>query len=146
MSVNRFYENKAEHGEHEELLKPIVVTSLALLMVAIGVAIAFLKYSRSEVSRTAPEDVSLLTKIVRRDLLQDDFNEALFMRPGQALTSTLVKTDEMVIDGAVRGIGTAALGSADALRTSQTGFVRSYAALILIGAVALSAASWVVTQ
>ena len=136
----------AEHGEHEELLKPIVVTSLALLMVAIGVAIAFLKYSRSEVSRTAPEDVSLLTKIVRRDLLQDDFNEAIFMRPGQALTSTLVKTDEMVIDGAVRGIGTAALGSAGALRTSQTGFVRSYAALILIGAVALIAAIWVVTQ
>jgi NADH-quinone oxidoreductase subunit L len=127
-------------------LKPIVVTSLALLMVAIGVAIAFLKYSRSEVSRTAPEDVSLLTKIVRRDLLQDDFNEAIFMRPGQALTSTLVKTDEMVIDGAVRGIGTAALGSAGALRTSQTGFVRSYAALILIGAVALIAAIWVVTQ
>jgi NADH-quinone oxidoreductase subunit L len=136
----------AEHGEHEELLKPIVVTSLALLMVAIGVAIAFLKYSRSEVSRTAPEDVSILTKIVRRDLLQDDFNEALFMRPGQALTSTLVKTDEIVIDGAVRGIGSAALSSAGALRASQTGFVRSYAALILIGAVALVAAIWVVTQ
>jgi NADH-quinone oxidoreductase subunit L len=115
-------------------------------MVAIGVAIAFLKYSRSEVSRTAPENVSLLTKIVRRDLLQDDFNEAIFMRPGQALTSTLVKTDELVIDGAVRGIGSAALGSAGALRTSQTGFVRSYAALILIGAVALIAAIWVVTQ
>ena len=115
-------------------------------MVAIGVAIAFMKYSRSEVSNTAPEDVSFLTKIVRRDLLQDDFNEAIFMRPGQALTSTLVKTDELVIDGAVRGVGSVALGSAGALRGTQTGFVRSYAALILIGAVALIAAIWVVTQ
>jgi len=136
----------AEHGEHEELLKPIAVTSLALLMVAIGVAIAFMKYSRSEVSDTAPEKVSLLTRIVRRDLLQDDFNEAVFMRPGQVLTSTLVKTDELVIDGAVRGIGSAALGSAGFLRGAQTGFVRSYAALILVGAVALIAAIWVVTQ
>jgi NADH-quinone oxidoreductase subunit L len=105
-----------------------------------------MKYSRSEVSDTAPEDVSLLTKIVRRDLLQDDFNEAVFMRTGQALTSTLVAADKHVIDGAVRGIGSAALGSAGALRTSQTGFVRSYAALILVGAVALIAAIWVVTQ
>jgi len=127
-------------------LKPIVVTCLALLMVAIGVAIAFMKYSRSEVSDTAPEKVSLLTRIVRRDLLQDDFNEAVFMRPGQVLTSTLVKTDELVIDGAVRGIGSAALGSAGFLRGAQTGFVRSYAALILVGAVALIAAIWVVTQ
>ncbi len=67
------------------------------------------------------------------------------MRPGQALTSTLVKVDESVVDGAVRGVGKMALGSGSALRETQTGFVRSYAALILIGAVALIAAIWVVT-
>jgi len=78
-------------------------------------------------------------------LLQDDINEALFMRPGQAITSALVKIDEVVIDGAVHGIGKMALGSGSFLRKSQTGFVRSYAALILIGAVALIAAIWVVT-
>jgi NADH-quinone oxidoreductase subunit L len=78
-------------------------------------------------------------------LLQDEINEALFMRPGQAITSALVKIDESVIDGAVHGIGKMALGSGSFLRKSQTGFVRSYAALILIGAVALIAAIWVVT-
>ena len=52
---------------------------------------------------------------------------------------------ESVIDGAVHGIGKMALGSGSFLRKSQTGFVRSYAALILIGAVALIAAIWVVT-
>ena len=134
-----------EHGEHTELLPPIVVSGLALLMVAIGVALAVIKYQLSEVDAVAPENVTEFTRIARRDLLQDEINEALFMRPGQAITSALVKIDQSVIDGAVHGIGKMALGSGSFLRKSQTGFVRSYAALILIGAVALIAAIWVVT-
>ena len=135
-----------KHSEHTELLPPIVVSGLALTMVAIGVAIAIIKYQLSEVDSVAPENVSVLTRIARRDLLQDDVNEALFMRPGQALTSALVKVDESVVDGAVRGIGQMAIGSGSSLRKSQTGFVRSYAALILVGAAVLIAAIWVVTQ
>ncbi len=134
-----------KHGEHTELLPPIVVSGLALTMVVIGVAIAVIKYQLTEVDSVAPEKVSIFTRIARRDLLQDDVNEALFMRPGQALTSALVKVDESVVDGAVRGVGKMALGSGSALRKSQTGFVRSYAVLILIGAVSLIAAIWVVT-
>ena len=114
-------------------------------MVAIGVAIAVVKYQLSEVDSVAPENVTEFTQIARRDLLQDEINEALFMRPGQVLTSVLVKFDESVIDGAVRGIGQIAMGSGSSLRRTQTGFVRSYAMLILIGAAALIAAIWVVT-
>ena len=134
-----------KHGEHTELLPPIVVSGLALTMVAIGVAIAVIKYQLSEIDNVAPEKVSIFTRIARRDLLQDDVNEALFMRPGQALTSALVKVDDSVVDGAVRGVGKMALGSGSALRETQTGFVRSYAVLILIGAASLIAAIWVVT-
>ena len=135
-----------EHGEHTELLPPIVVSGLALTMVAIGVAIAVIKYQLSEVEAVAPENVTEFTHFARRDLLQDEINEALFMRPGQAITSALVKIDQSVIDGAVRGIGQIAIGSGSSLRKSQTGFVRSYAALILVGAAVLIAAIWVVTQ
>jgi NADH-quinone oxidoreductase subunit L len=135
------------HEEHEQhLLEPIVVSGLALTMVAIGIAIAFVKYSRQEVASVAPEDVSVFTKIARQDLLQDRFNETVFMRPGQVLTTTLVATDEVVIDGTVRAVGKIAMGSGSALRGLQNGFVRSYAALILLGAVALVAAIWVVVQ
>jgi len=142
--LSPLFEHHAEHEEH--LLEPIVVSALALTMVAIGVAIAFMKYSRQEVASVAPEDVSIFTKIARQDLMQDRFNEAVFMRPGQALTSTLVAADEAVVDGAVRGLGKTALGSGSALRGLQNGFVRSYAALILIGAIALIGAIWVVVQ
>jgi len=134
-----------EHGEHSELLPPIVVSGLALTMVAIGIALAVVKYQLSEVDAVAPENVTEFTQIARRDLLQDDINEALFMRPGQVITSALVKFDQIVIDGAVRGIGQIAMGSGSSLRRTQTGFVRSYAMLILIGAAALIAAIWVVT-
>ena len=137
-----------EHGEGHEahLLEPIVVSGMALVAVAIGVAIAIKKYQLSDVDSVAPQNVSIFTRIARKDLMQDSFNEAVFMRPGQALTSLLVKGDENVVDGAVRGIGSAALGAGATLRMTQTGFARSYAALILIGAIALIAGIWVVTQ
>ncbi len=137
-----------EHGEgHEEhLFEPIVVSGMALVAVAIGVAIAIMKYQLSEVDSVAPQNVSIFTRIARKDLMQDSFNEAVFMRPGQKLTSLLVRGDESVVDGAVRGLGRTALGAGAVLRKTQTGFARSYAALILIGAIALIAGIWVVTQ
>jgi NADH-quinone oxidoreductase subunit L len=135
-----------EYGEHEEFLPAIVVSGLAITAVVIGVAIALVKYQFSEVDAKAPENVTEFTLIARKDLFQDSLNEALFMRPGQALTRLLVKGDHSVVDGAVRLVGRTALSAGSELRKTQTGFARSYAALILIGAVALIAAVWVVTQ
>jgi NADH-quinone oxidoreductase subunit L len=137
-----------EHGGHskEHLLQPIVVSALALLSVSIGVTIAIIKYQRNEINRVAPTNVSVFTRLARRDFGQDAINETLFMRPGQVLTDVLVKSDEKVIDGAVRGIGRMAIGSGAVLRKSQSGFARSYAAFILIGAILMIAGIWVVTQ
>ena len=135
-----------EHGEHEEFLPAIVVSGLAITAVIIGVSIALVKYQFSDVDAKAPENVTEFTLIARKDLFQDSLNEALFMRPGQALTRLLVKGDNSVVDGAVRLVGRTALNAGAEFRKTQTGFARSYAALILIGAVALIAAVWVVTQ
>jgi NADH-quinone oxidoreductase subunit L len=132
------------HHEHVELLPPIVVSALAVGAVLIGVVIALAKY-RGELASEAPSEVSIFTRVARRDLLQDDANEFMFMRPGKSLTKALLATDDKVIDGAVRGIGLTALGSARGLRKLQTGYVRNYALLILIGAFALLAVIWVVT-
>jgi NADH-quinone oxidoreductase subunit L len=115
-------------------------------MVIIGVTIALAKYQFSDVDAEAPQNVSIFTRFARKDLMQDSFNEAVFMRPGQALTRLLVKGDENVVDGLVRTVGRTALGTGAVLRRTQTGFARSYAALILIGAIVLVAGIWVVTQ
>jgi NADH-quinone oxidoreductase subunit L len=137
-----------EHGGHSEehLFEPIVVSAMAVTAVLIGVGIALAKYQFSEVDAEAPQNVSIFTKFARKDLMQDSVNESLFMRPGQAITRLLVKTDENVVDGAVRLVGRTAVGAGSELRKTQTGFARSYAALILIGAIALIAGIWVVTQ
>jgi NADH-quinone oxidoreductase subunit L len=135
----------AHEGHGPEILPPVVISLMALTVVIIGAAIAWFKYGRGPVADTAPTNVSVFTRIARRDLLQDDFNESVFMRPGQALTRLLVKTDDVVVDGTVRGVASAALASGSSLRSTQSGFVRSYAALIVIGAIALIAAIWAVT-
>ena len=131
---------------HEgELLSPAVVSILALVLVALGVGYAIIKYLLNEVPQVAPADVTVFTKAARKDLLQDNFNEAVFMRPGQSLTRGLQVADTKLIDGAVHGIARFAIGSGNLLRKTQTGFVRSYAMWILAGAIALVATIWVVT-
>jgi NADH-quinone oxidoreductase subunit L len=129
---------------HEgEVLKPIVVSGLALGVVVLGVLFAVTKYRT--VPEVAPENVSVFTKAARKDLYQDSFNEAVLMRPGQALTKSLVKTDENLIDGAVRGVAWTALTAATGAKKLQNGYVRTYALNMIIGVVALVATIWVVT-
>jgi NADH-quinone oxidoreductase subunit L len=136
----------AKHDHYDELMPHSVVTILAIAAVVIGVSAALIKYQFKSVDAIAPTDVSLATRLARNDLGQDAVNEALFMRPGQTLTQGLVVMDEKVIDGAVRGVGAMTVGSGATLRRTQSGYVRSYAALILVGALVLLSAIWVVTQ
>jgi NADH-quinone oxidoreductase subunit L len=56
-----------------------------------------------------------------------------------------VKTDDKVIDGMVRGVAASTIGSARGMRKMQTGYVRNYALLILLGALAAFVAILVVT-
>jgi len=136
----------AKKAEYEELMPHSVVSILAISAVIIGVSIALIKYQFKPVEAIAPSDVSFATRLARNDLGQDVVNEAIFMRPGQGLTQGLVVMDEKVIDGAVRGIGAMAVGSGATLRRTQSGYVRSYAALILVASLVLLAGIWVVTQ
>ncbi len=137
-----------DHGDHHEehLFEPIVVSAMAMTAVVIGVAIALMKYQFAEISKNVPENVSIFTRWARKDLGQDALNEALFMRPGQVITEVAEKIDVNVVDGAVRGVGRMALGSGTSLRGLQSGFARSYAALILVGSIVLLLGIWVVTQ
>ena len=127
----------------KELMKPIVVSLLALGVVVVGVAFAVIKYRT--VPSVAPEDVSIFTKAARKDLYQDSLNEALLMRPGQKLTSGLVYTDDTLVDGAVRSVGFTLATVSDWVRKLQNGYVRTYALVMLIGLLALIATIWMVT-
>jgi NADH-quinone oxidoreductase subunit L len=129
---------------HEEFLPAIVISLMTLTVVAIGVSVAVFKY-RGDQPAQAPEKVSLLTRAARRDLFQDDFNETVFMRPGQSIVKNILNIDYLVIDGLVRAVGSVSLTAGSRLRSFQNGYVRSYALLMFIGALGLIAAIWVVT-
>ncbi len=84
--------------------------------------------------------MSAFTVAARRDLYGDAVNEAVFMRPGRSLTTTLVTVDDKAVDGAVDGIS-ATVGALSArMRHLQTGFVRSYGLSMLVGAAVVVAA------
>ena len=131
------------HGEEHPVLAVPVIITLTLVLVAAGVALAWMRYWRDEVPEVAPAG-SLLTQAARRDLYQDEVNEGVFMRPGIHLTRSLVFADNRGVDGAVGGMAALVGGTSSRLRRVQNGFARSYALTMLIGVVAIFAAVWVI--
>ena len=136
--------NPLKEHHTEEFLPPIIVSVMTLVAVIIGLSVAILKY-RGDQAAQAPEKVSVLVSAARRDLFQDEFNEVVFMRPGQSLIKILLNLDYILIDGLVRSVAATSVSAGVRLRTLQTGYVRSYALMMVIGALALITTIWVVT-
>jgi len=108
----------------------------ALVLVAIGIVIAWVMYGRREVPVVAPAG-SPVTVAARKDLYGDAINEGLLMRPGQWLTRLSVYFDNRAIDGLVNTVAATFGGTSGRMRRLQTGFVRSYALSMLVGAALL---------
>jgi len=126
-------------GAPEEPLAfhPVSVPGIVtIVLVLAGAAYAWTKYAKSPVPEVAPRG-SFLTTFARRDLYGDALNESLFMRPGQWLTRLAVFFDNRGVDGIVNGLAAAIGGTSGRLRRIQTGFVRSYALSIFLGAAAV---------
>ena len=122
--------------EHEPPVPALVVTLLAVAVVAVGVAAAWFLIGRRDVPRTAPRDVSFVTRAARADLYGDAINEGVVVNPGRRLVAGLLGMDRYGVDGVLTG-GPVAVGAvAGQLRRVQNGFVRSYA-LSLLGGVLL---------
>ena len=136
--------NPLKEHHAEEFLPPIIVSLMTLVAVIIGLSVAILKY-RGDQAAQAPAKVSVLVSAARRDLFQDEFNEVVFMRPGQSFIKILLNLDYILIDGLVRSVAATSVSAGVRLRTLQTGYVRSYALMMVIGALALITTIWVVT-
>jgi NADH-quinone oxidoreductase subunit L len=123
------------HVEHHEpvLSVPVIMVS-TLVLVIVGVLLAWRMYGASPVPVTAPAG-NALTRAARQDLYQDAFNEGVFMRPGQYATRSLVYADSAVVDGAVMGVARSTSRLGTVIGKLQNGYVRSYAATMLVGVV-----------
>ncbi|QPP07078.1 NADH-quinone oxidoreductase subunit L [Streptomyces bathyalis] len=127
-----------EHGHSP--FSAAAVTGATVVALILGVAGAWLQYGRRPVPSVAPRG-SLLTRAARRDLLQDDINHVVLVKPGEYLTRGLVYADNKVVDGAVNGTAAAFGGLSGRTRRIQNGFVRSYAVSMFGGAAILVAAT-----
>jgi NADH-quinone oxidoreductase subunit L len=121
-------------------LPPLLVTAMTFAVVAFGAVLAWRQYAQRPVPVTAPAAVSPVTVAARRDLYGDVVNEAVFMRPGQYLTRFLVFFDNRVVDGFVNGSAAFVGGLSGRARRLQTGFARSYAMFMFVGAAVVVAA------
>lgn len=127
-----------EHGHSP--LSAATVTGATMVVLLIGVALAYLQYGRRPVPVTAPRG-SVLTRAARRDLLQDDFNHVVLVRGGEHLTRSLVYVDHTLVDGVVNGTAASVGGLSGRLRKMQNGYARSYAVSMFGGVAVLIAAT-----
>ncbi|MFL6101413.1 MAG: NADH-quinone oxidoreductase subunit L [Actinomycetales bacterium] len=123
-----------QRPEEEPVVSVGVLTVATLVLVVLGVALAWYRYWYESVPEVAPVG-SIPTRAARQDLYQDEVNEALFMRPGEHLTRSLVFLDGKGVDGAVGGLAALVGGLSARMRRLQNGFVRSYALTMLAGVV-----------
>ena len=131
-----FLEPVTGHALEENPALPAVVSSLiVVVIVAVGVALAWYFFQRQEVPREAPQDVSFVTRAARSELYGNEINEGLVVRPGGQLVGGLTLFDRHGVDGVVQGTSLGVSGTGSVLRLVQTGFVRSYALSLLAGAV-----------
>lgn len=116
-----------------------VSATVTLAVVVVGALLAYRMYGARPVPATAPAEVSALTVAARSDLYGDTVNEEVFMHPGDRLAHALVVTDDRGIERSVGVLTALVRKTSQGLRGLQTGFARSYALTMLVGAVAVVA-------
>jgi NADH-quinone oxidoreductase subunit L len=124
-------------GTHEEeslAIGALGMSLVTLVVVAIGVAIAWVFVGQRPVPREAPTEVSFVTRAARAELYGDAFNDEVIVKPGWAGIRGLGGFDRSFVDGIAEGTATAVGALSSRFRMTQNGFVRSYALAVLSGA------------
>ncbi|MBX6722549.1 MAG: NADH-quinone oxidoreductase subunit L, partial [Dactylosporangium sp.] len=127
-----------EHAEAHGVLSHGVITALSVGVTVLGAVLAWALFRNGTDPVVRP--AGALVTAARNNLYTDAFNEAVFEVPGRWLTRALVYVDGKGVDGLVNSLAALVGGGSGRLRRMQTGFVRSYAMSMLVGALLLVAA------
>ncbi|MDQ3978582.1 MAG: NADH-quinone oxidoreductase subunit L [Actinomycetota bacterium] len=116
----------------------VALAAITMAVALAGIGIAYLIYIGRRAKRPEPE-------VLRRGWYVDEAFAGLVGGPGRRLADwSAYVFDNRVIDGAVNGVATLVRAGGGRLRTVQSGFVRSYALAVAVGAVGILA--WVVAR
>ncbi len=121
---------EAAHAEHspEELRTERILAGLSILLAALGIGIGWVIFQK--------EPLKVLPKILRDKWNVDEFYNGYIVDPlNDVSREGLWKGfDVGIVDGIVNGIGHSITAFGGLVRLIQVGFVRSYAAFMLFGA------------
>jgi NADH-quinone oxidoreductase subunit L len=124
------------------LVSEFVSTILVLAVVAVGFAVAYVRYGSANAMLQAVE--RLRTESLRMPpalthaLYFDAALDAIFVRPARAIGEACARfVDPHVIDSGIRDLVWLASGAGLIFRTLQNGLVRSYAFAVVAGATAV---------
>ena len=122
-------------------LEESVLIPLAIVAAAIGIAAAYLLYLRRPVqgARTSEPLTGPVAELAERRFFVDEAYEAVFVTAGGGLSRALVWFDTRVIDGLVNGAGTGSITLARSVRGAQSGLVRRYVGVMVLGVLVLLA-------
>ena len=116
---------KAVHESHSvELMLAGLSTAVAIAGIAIGMMVY-----RANPLREMP-------KLLENKWYVDEIYEAVLIRPINALSTTFLwkAVDVGVIDWTVNGVGRMVRGAGASMRGMQSGLVRAYVAIVIVGA------------
>jgi len=111
------------------------ISWVTLLVVALGVVLAWLLFGRRPVPAQAPVKVSIITTLGRHDLYADAINQAAVVVPGGLLGRAAVALDDKAIDPAYEGGAGLVKASGGLVRHLQNGYVRSYGLTMAVGVI-----------
>ncbi|MBA2339012.1 MAG: NADH-quinone oxidoreductase subunit L [Pyrinomonadaceae bacterium] len=121
--------SSAEHGHSpEEVSKEQLFTGISIIIALAGIGLGWLVFKRQPLLR--------MPRLLENKYYVDEIYDATIINPIKVGSREgLWKIfDAGVIDGMVNGVGRAAQSFGGLARRLQPGFVRSYAAIILLGA------------
>ncbi|MGA8100029.1 MAG: NADH-quinone oxidoreductase subunit L [Candidatus Cybelea sp.] len=116
-----------------------VTSAIVFIFVALGFAVAWMRYATANARRDATERLRVeserMPAVLTNLFYVDSAINLIFVRPAQLLGVVFSRiVDPHVIDGAVRDIAFWASWLGTLVRSFQTGLVRAYALLLVVGA------------
>ena len=116
----------------------LLLAGLSVLAGLAGAAVAFLTYRQPRAGWIGFEDGFRPLWGTWEDAYRvDDVYGRVIVAPGRLMAEVAAVTDTTIVDGAVNGVARVVRRMGDLARPVQSGFVRSYGALLLAGTVAV---------
>ena len=126
------YESEANIKETWAYSNKWLLLAFAIVIALTGIAVSVAVYAKGKFKPVEPA--------ILADAWRYDASIAAFVGgPGRAAFDGVAAFDATIVDGAVNGVGSEVRAASGILRRVQSGFVRSYAAIIGIGSVAMLA-------